>query len=61
MVEVQDKGTIRVIPLAEASPPQCTYSSSTSAMANVPEESSASSSGSVDTDILLSPESDSYG
>ena len=53
--EVQNRGTIRVIPMTEISP-------STSVPAphqHVLEESSSLSSGNVDTDILSSPESES--
>ncbi|XP_034453560.1 uncharacterized protein LOC117769075 [Hippoglossus hippoglossus] len=57
MDEVQDRGTIRVIPLTEASTPQFANSLSTSATAHALEESSSLSSGCVDTDILSSPES----
>lgn len=61
MDEVQDRGTIRVIPMTEASTPQCANSLSTSATPHVSEESSSLSSGCVDTDILSSPESESSG
>lgn len=61
MDELQDRGTIRVIPMIEASTPQCAKSLSTSATPHVPEESSSLSSGCVDTDILSSPESESSG
>lgn len=61
MDELQDRETIRVIPMTEASTPQCANSLSTSATPHVPEESSSLCSGCVDTDILSSPESESSG
>lgn len=60
--EVQNRGTIRVIPMTETSPLQCANSPSTSVPAlhqQVLEESSSLSSGCVDTDILSLPESES--
>ncbi|KAL7868433.1 hypothetical protein SRHO_G00098170 [Serrasalmus rhombeus] len=59
MDEVQHKGTIRVIPLTDASAPHCGNIPSTSAAALSIDESSSLSSGCVDTDILSSPESES--
>ena len=56
MDEIQNRSTIRVIPMTEASAPQC--STSTAALGHhVSEESLSLSSGCVDTDILSSPES----
>ncbi|KAL6460119.1 hypothetical protein MHYP_G00174190 [Metynnis hypsauchen] len=59
MDEVQDKGTIRVVPLTDATAPHCGNIPSPSAAALSIDESSSLSSGCVDTDILSSPESES--
>lgn len=62
MDEVQDRGTIRVIPMTDASTPQCANIPSTLATALCHRsfgESSSLSSGCVDTDIHSSPESGS--
>lgn len=60
--EVQNRGTIRVIPMTESSPLQCASSPFISVPAlhqHILEESSSLSSGCVDTDILSSLESES--
>lgn len=62
MDEVQDRGTIRVIPIAEPLTPLSDDgpSTSSSAVRHHPlDESSSLSSGCVDTDILSSPDSES--
>lgn len=61
MDEVQDRGTIRVIPMMDASTPQCAIPSTSATALSQPslDESSSLSSGCVDTDILSSPESGS--
>lgn len=59
MDEVQDRGTIRVITLTGTSTPQCANVPPTLAAHHSFDESSSLSSGTVDTDILSSPESES--
>ncbi|XP_008278365.1 uncharacterized protein LOC103356092 [Stegastes partitus] len=54
MDEVQDRGTIKIIPMTEVSTPHCST-------VCVHEESSSLTSSCVDTDILSSPESGSSG
>lgn len=56
MDEIQNRSTIRVIPVTETSAPQCS-TSATALGHHVPEESLPLSSGCVDTDLLSSPES----
>ncbi|KAL7883324.1 hypothetical protein SRHO_G00009820 [Serrasalmus rhombeus] len=60
MDEIQDRGTIKVIPVSDASTPKNVDIPSTSAtQQRSHDESSSLSSGCIDTDILSSPESES--